>query len=63
MGRLTLHNPISAYSNKKTYRVNIGLTSFRLECQGGEIWIFGELINRLGELEDMEEELRRRNRE
>ena len=58
--RITLVNPGGSFSGN-TYRAKALETSFRLECQQGEIWIFGDLVNELGRLED-EEELRWRNR-
>lgn len=60
--RLTLPNPGGSSLAGKTYRLRASNTSFRMECQQGDIWFFGDLINKLGRLEDLEEELRRRNR-
>lgn len=59
--RMTLKNPGKSSFSEATYRARALDVSFRLECQQGEIWIFGDLINALGRLED-EEELRGRNR-
>lgn len=58
--RLTTKNPGGSISGP-TYRMRATGISFRMENQNGEIWFFGDLINELGKLEDLEEELRRRN--
>lgn len=57
MQRMTRLNP-----DGKTYRAwadQIG--TFRMESQGGEVFLFGDLINKLGEMEDREE-LAKRNK-
>lgn len=43
-------------SPKKTYRVWMDQAGeFRMDTQGGEVFAFGDMINRLGELEDLVE--------
>lgn len=59
MRRMTLKNPGGSFEHT-TYRMRADKANFRLEVQGGEMWMFGDLVNQLGRLED-EEELRRRN--
>ena len=40
--RLTLANPGGGSLTGKTYRLRASNTSFRMECQQGDIWFFGD---------------------
>lgn len=48
--RFTHRNPDGSY---RVWMDQAG--EFRMQPQGGELFCFGDLINRLGELEDQEE--------
>lgn len=51
MKRLTIRNPDGTYRTEMLY----SFKDFRIESQMGSLIFFGDLINRLGRLEDKEE--------
>lgn len=55
--RFTRKN-VGTAGSRQTYRVWLDHAGeFRIDTQGGEAFMFGDMINRLGELEDLAEEL------
>lgn len=59
MKRYTMKNP----GGRKTYRIwmdKAGDNSF--QSQGNGLFMFGDIVNRLGELEDMFEESEKRSK-
>ena len=60
MERYTLQNPGTRPGEKATYRVwmdRAGENSFK--TQGHELYMFGDLANRLGELEDFMDDVKK----
>lgn len=51
MDRMTVRNPDGTY---RVWMDHAG--EFRMSTQGGEVFAFGDMINKLGRYEDMEAE-------